>query len=124
MSLACLNLRLVGAGRQAGLWKHISRKQPPARSTDRPDGAGSANFLPYMRARAVTVTGGALPTEGQVDDAGNCPCRAQRGPGSPVPVVEPQALSGWELCLLAAQSRAHLGKATEEGSMVRLSGAG
>lgn len=53
---------------------------------------------------------------------GNCPCRAQQGPGSPVHVVEPQALSGWELCLLAAQSRAHRGKATEEGSMVRLSG--
>lgn len=26
------------------------------------DGAGSANFLPYMRARAVTVMGGVLPT--------------------------------------------------------------
>lgn len=26
------------------------------------DGAGSANLLPYMRARVVTVTGGVLPT--------------------------------------------------------------
>lgn len=111
---------LVHGGRR-GLWEHIGRKQPSAHSTDRPDGAGSANFLPYMRARAVLSQVGLFPPKDR-QMCGNCPSRAQQGPGSPVHVVEPQTLSGWEPCLLVVQNRGHLGKATEEGSMVRLSG--
>lgn len=37
--------------------------------------------------------------------------------------VEPQTLSDWEPCLLVAQDRGHLNKATEEGPTVRLLGA-
>lgn len=60
---------------------------------------------------------------------GSYPARAQQGPGSPVHVgycvngIEPQTLSDWEPCLLVAQDRGHLSKATEEGPTVRLLGA-
>lgn len=46
------------------------------------DGAGSANFLPYMRARAVTVMGGVLPTE-ELADVWKLPLQGSARPRQP-----------------------------------------